>query len=284
MRNKSFERLYQESAELTPRDTLKNDILAQAKQELSTTHVRDESKKRVRRRRKIWAPLVSCFAAIAILFGTFFGFYHENYQTVYVDVNPSVALEINRFGQVNDVDYLNEDAKTALKGIKLKGKKAENALEKIINAYEKAGYFEVEADLFISAVAKNKKTDKLLEKLGKHADKLCIDLPCSINLSKCTKEEQHEAMDKNLSPGKYKLISEILKYFPNLTEEDLRDQSMKYLKDLLATIIPSLDTDKEPSHGEDKYPSPEEDKEENDPFNGEENNPSHEEDKGPSHK
>ena len=255
MKNKSFERLYQQSAELTPRDGLKNDILAQAKQELSTTHVRDESKKKVHRRCRIWVPLVSCFAAIAILFGTFFGFYHENYQTVYVDVNPSVALEINRFGQVNDVDYLNEDAKTALKGVKLKGKKAENALEKIISAYEKAGYFEVEADLFISAVAKNKKTDKLLEKLGKHADKLCIDLPCSINLSKCTKEEQDKAKDKNLSPGKYKIISEILQYFPYLTEEELRDQSMKYLKDLLESITPSFDNNKDPFHGEDKDPS-----------------------------
>ncbi len=252
MKNKSFERLYQQSAELTPRDGLKNDILAQAKQELANTHVRVESKKRVRRRRKLWVPLVSCFAAIAILFSTLFGFYHENYQTVYVDVNPSVALEINRLGQVNDVDYLNEDAKLTLKGVKLKGKKAEKALEKIINAYEKAGYFQAEADLFISAVAKNKKTDKLLGKLEKYANELCVDLPCSINVSKCTKEEQDKAKDKNLSPGKYKIISEILQYFPYLTEEELRDQSMKYLKDLLESITPSFDNNKDPFHGEDK--------------------------------
>ena len=128
MRNKAFERLYQQSAELTPRDELKNDILTQAKQELSLHRVRDESKKSakraLRRRRKIWAPLLACFAAIAIILSTFFGFYNENYQTVYVDVNPSVALEINRFGQVNEVEYLNEDAKIALKGVKLKCKKA----------------------------------------------------------------------------------------------------------------------------------------------------------------
>ena len=243
MRNKAFERLYQQSAELTPRDELKNDILTQAKQELSLHRVRDESKKSakraLRRRRKIWAPLLACFAAIAIIFSTFFGFYNENYQTVYVDVNPSVALEINRFGQVNEVEYLNEDAKIALKGVKLKGKKAENALEKIIKAYEKAGYFDIEADLFISAVGKNKKTDKLLEKLEKRADTVCADKNCSVNVSKCTKQEKEEAKDKNLSPGKYKLISEILEKYPNLTEEELRDKSMKYLKDLLDNKAPS---------------------------------------------
>ena len=249
MKKKSFQRLYQESAELAPRETLKNEILAQAKQELAQHQVRNESKKKARRRRKIWMPLAACFAAIAILFGTLFGFYNENYQTVYVDVNPSVALEINRFGQVNDVEYLNDDAKEALKGVKLEGKKAEKALEKIINAYEKAGYFDAEAELYISAVAKNKKTDKLLEKLENRAEKVCADKNFSVNVSKCTKQEKEEAKDKGLSPGKYKLISEILEQYPNLTEEELRDKPMKDLKDLLENKAPS-ENDKAPSHNE----------------------------------
>lgn len=247
MRNKSFERLYRKSAELAPRDALKDEILAQAKQELSLHQVRDESKKNARRRRKILAPLTGCLAAIAILLSTFFGFYNENYQTVYVDVNPSVALEINRFGQVNEVEYLNDDAKEALKGVKLKGKKAEKALENVIEAYETAGYFDSEADLFISAVAKNKKTDKLLEKLETRAEEVCAEKNCSINVSKCTKQEKEDAKDKGLSPGKYKVISEVLEYYPDFTEEELRDKSMKDLKDLLENKAPSKN-DKDPSH------------------------------------
>lgn len=233
MKNKSFERLYQESAELTPRPEAKNEILAQAKQELSAHHVRVESKKRAPKRRKVWTAIAACCAMIAIVFSTLFGFYQENYQTVYVDLNPSISMEINRLGTVNDVHYLNADAEEALAGVSLEGKKAEKALEKILKAYAKAGYFDSKtAELYISAVGKNKKTDKLLEKLQKRAEKVC-GKSCNVNVIKCTKAERDAAKAEGLSVGKYAVISQILDKYPDLTLDELRDKPMKDLKALL---------------------------------------------------
>ena len=233
MKNKSLKHLYQESPELTPSPDAKNEILSKARQELSAHHVHIESKKRAPKRRKVWTAIAACCAMIAIVFSTLFGLYQENYQTIYVDLNPSISMEINRMGTVNDVHYLNADAEEALAGVDLEGHKAEKALEKVLKAYAKAGYFDSKtAELYISAVGSNKKTDKLLAKLQARAEKVC-EKNCNVNVLKCTKAEKEAAKAEGWSVGKYALISQILKKYPDLTLDELRNKPMKELKDLL---------------------------------------------------
>jgi len=184
--------------------------------------------------RKIMAPIAACLVLVIIASGVLTWFSGENYQTVYIDVNPSVSLEINRFGKVSAVNYVNTDAEIALKGVKLKGKGAEDALENIIIAYDNAGYFSEDAELYISAVEKNKKTEKLLNKLAKHAEKIKGSKKYSVNVSKLTKEEKESAKEYGISPGKYKVISAIIESNPKYTVDELRDKSMAELKELLS--------------------------------------------------
>ena len=149
-------------------------------------------------------------------------------------VNPSTALNVNRFGKVSSVEYLNEDAKEALNGIKLKGLSAEDALEKMITAYDGAGYFDSDAELYISAVfGKNKNADKLLAKLSERAEKIKGNRNYSVNTTKLTAEDRAEAAAYGISPGKYRIISQIIEKHPSYTVEDLRDKSMAELKDML---------------------------------------------------
>lgn len=235
MTDKDFEKLFKQSEEITPHADLKNEILAKAKQEMATTAIKKEkSSPRISPLAKRLMPIAACFVFVFILIGGMLGFGNENYQTVYIDVNPSVALNINRFGKVSSVEYLNEDAKEALDGIKLKGLSAEDALEKMINAYDDAGYFGNDAEIYISAVSeKNKNYDKLLSKMQERAEKVKGERGYSINVNKLTAEDRTEAKEYDISPGKYRVISEIIEKHPNYTVEDLKDKSMAELKDML---------------------------------------------------
>ena len=235
MTDKDFEKLFKQSEEITPRADLKNEILAKAKQEMATTAIQKEKRSpRVSPFAKRLMPIAACFVFVFILIGGMLGLGNENYQTVYIDVNPSVALNVNRFGKVSSVEYLNEDAEKALDGIKLKGLSAEDALEKMITAYDENGYFDSNAEIYISAVSKNNKNaDKLLAKLSVRAEKIKGNRNYSVNTTKLTTEDRAEADEYGISPGKYHIISEIIEKHPTYTVEDLKDKSMAELKDML---------------------------------------------------
>lgn len=240
MADKGFENLFKENEEITPRAELKQEILAKAKRAMSDAAFKKEKKPvRTRSFTKALMPIAACFVLVFILIGGMLVLNNENYQTVYIDVNPSVALHVNRFGRVSGVEYLNEDAEKALVGIKLKGLSSEAALEKMINAYDSAGYFNGDAEIYISAVSgKNKNADKLLAKLSEKAEKIKGNRGYSVNVSKPTAEDKTEAKEHGISPGKYRLISEIIEKYPAYTVEDLKDKSMAELKDMLRSPRP----------------------------------------------
>lgn len=235
MTDKEFKELFTKSEELTPRAELKCEILKKATAETSAQA--NNTEKRASKHlsfRKAFAPIAACFVLAVISVIVFFGLKGENYQTVYIDVNPSVELQINRFGKVSNVIYVNEDAEIALSEVKLKGKSAEAALEKIIGAYDESGYFNEDAELYISAIDKNQKTEKLLEKLSEHAEKIKGSKKYTVNVSKLSKEDKVTAKEYGISPGKYKVISAVMEEHPEYTIDELKDKSMAYLKDLLS--------------------------------------------------
>ena len=78
-----------------------------------------------------------------------------------------------------------------------------------------------------------KKTDELLGKLAKRAEKIKGSKKYTVNVSKLTADEREEAKEHGISPGKYKVISEIIGANPEYTVEDLKDKSLAELKDLL---------------------------------------------------
>lgn len=228
MTDKEFKQLFTNSKELTPRAELKNEILEKAKLEMS-------SKKAARPRslKRILAPIAACFVFAVLSVVIFASLRAESYQTVYIDVNPSVELQINRFGKVNEVVYHNTDAEEALDGVKIKWKSAESALEAIISAFDTAGYFDTEAELYISALDKNGKTDDLLEELSECAEKIKGNKKYNVNTSKVTKEMRETAKAEGIAPGRYKVIAAIMEEYPEYTLDELRDKSMSELKDLL---------------------------------------------------
>ena len=233
MMDRDFETLYKSSSELEPSSDLESKILLRMEQEMEKKSEHEKSLPR----RPLWKrlmPFAACLLLVLGLFGGFWTLGGENYQTVYIDVNPSVALHVNRFGHVSEAECLNADAKKALNGIDLVGLSAEDALEKMLEAYVAAGYLEKDAELHISAVAeKNKNVDKLLDKLAERAERVKGNKSYEVKTSKMSAEDREQAAEYGVSPGKYRVIAEVIEKHPEYTVEELKDLSMAELKGML---------------------------------------------------
>ena len=108
----------------------------------------------------------------------------------------------------------------------------------MITVYDENGYFDSNAEIYISAVSKkNKNSDKLLAKLSEHAEKIKGNRNYSVNTTKLTAEDRTEADEYGIPPGKYRIISEIIEKHPSYTVEDLKDKSMAELKHMLTNGI-----------------------------------------------
>lgn len=229
MTDKELEMLFKNSNELEPKKELKEKILMRASAEEAKSKRSGFS---LVAKRMI--PIAACFALILGLVGGFFGFKNEEYQTVFVDVNPSVALHVNRFGDVSGVELLNDDARAALGDVDLKGLSAEDALEKMIKVYKKLGYLKKGAALYLTAVSeKNKNADKLLEKMIARAEKENGNKDFTVNVNKLTAEDKALAEEHGISPGKYHVIEKVIEKYPEYTVDDLKEKSMGELNSML---------------------------------------------------
>lgn len=162
-------------------------------------------------------------------------YYGADYQSVYIDIDPSIELVLNRFNKINDVICYDEEAQNLLANIKLKGRKLDYGMRLIIDRLEEENYLTSDAEFQISASSKeNNNTNKLLEEATNTANKYMSEKNYTGILSSkaLDKVEREEAKKADIPPGKYKYIQEILEADPYQNIDDLKDMKMKDLKNL----------------------------------------------------
>lgn len=240
MTDKDIEKMLEECDGLDMSHVKKDDVLAKAKQEMyfNTASAEEQKKKSsfpLLFTKKRFIPILAGVALMLTLCIGMIGLYYENFQTIYIDVNPSVALKLNRFERVIGVEYLNEDAKNLLSGTNLVGCNAQDALETVINACNSAGYVQSDSQIYISASAKEeKKAEELLQKLKGHAENMRQehDETYAVNTYNAKKGEKKDFEKESLSPAKYNVIKEIIEEDDSYKIEDLRDKPMNELHKL----------------------------------------------------
>ena len=236
MTNKDIEKMLEESGGLDMSHVKKDDILAKAKQEMYFGASAADQKKEKRSTslfsKKRFIPIIAGAAlAFTICIGMI-GLYNENFQTIYIDVNPSIALKLNRFDRVIGVEFLNDDAKNLLSDVKLVGADATSAVQTVISACDSAGYVKEDSQIYISASAKEEqKSEKLLKKLKDSAENMRDekDETYSVNTYNAKKGEKKEFEKESLSPAKYNIIKEIIEEEDDYRLEDLKGKSMTEL-------------------------------------------------------
>ena len=261
MTQKDIEKLFSESEGLDMSHVNKDDVLAKAKQEIyfgASAKAEPEEEKGALPRFFTKRRLIPTLAGVALAFTVFagaLGLYNENFQTVYIDINPSVALKLNRFERVVGVEYLNNDAKTLLAGVKLVGCDASDALTTVITACNNAGYVNASSEIYISAESNNDKdSEKILTKLKARAEasKGQESETYTVNTYKASKTEKENYKKQELSPAKYNIIREIIDEDDDYEIDDLKSKTMDELKRIKkdAKDNDKDDLDENASHGE----------------------------------
>ena len=233
-----IEKMFEDCGGLDMSHIKKDDILAKAKQEMyfatdSAEQKEEKSSFPLLFTKKRFVPMIAGVALAFMICVGGIGVYAENYQTIYIDINPSVALKLNRFERVIGVEYLNDDAAALLANTKLVGCDATSALETVITACNSAGYVKDDSEIYISASAKEEKnSEKLLQKLKGHAETMRAekDETYAVSTYNAKKEEKKEIEKSSLSPAKYKVIKDIIDEDESFDMEELKDKTMEELR------------------------------------------------------
>lgn len=210
LKNKDVEAMFRSVGKAVPSDGLKDRILSEAK---SIPIVVSEPVSAVRRFSVGYAALMAAFVLMLISAVLTWGFYGENYYEVYIDVNPSISLTVNRFGVVNKVTAINDDAQSCLDGTNIEGKSVEEAVTEIADALEKDGFLSDGATLYVSGyTGKSEKIENAVEalyyRLMDYTEESGYDV--SVVSEEFSYEDAVGAAEYDVSPLKYKYMARLV--------------------------------------------------------------------------
>ncbi len=192
-----------------------------------------ESKKKKPRSYLKWASLAAaCFAII--LFG-WFQVSRVTDASVYLDVNPSVTLDVNRLGKVISAEAENEDGRIILDNMNLQNTDVDVAMNALLGSMVKHGYLShTQNTLLLSVNGKNEaRSTALRQKLSLSAEQTLETLLGSGIILGQTVDLDDAAEDVaehyGITPGKAALIIRLLKDQPSWNLQDLTAMPMSDL-------------------------------------------------------
>lgn len=175
--------------------------------------------------------------------------------SIYLDVNPSIEVKIDKHHRVFNCVANNEDGKKVLECIELKGVEVNTALYAIVGSMYTNGYLSEEANSILVSIQNIKgKEEILLDDITNQINNVFkenLDMECSIIAQKIEKNEhlKEEAAKYGISVGKLKLIKKIIELDEIYSDEDietLAKMSIQELNLIYQTIfVPSDKIDKD---------------------------------------
>ena len=156
---------------------------------------------------------------------------------VYIDVNPSVELEIDVTGRVVSCKAANDDAAAILGGMELAGVQTRTALNAIIGAMYMNGYLSAESNsILVSGVTDGKDFDTLLEEIVSEVNSILssTNIECSIIAQDVKIDEilSEQANANHVSVGKMSLVNKIINTVDDYTDADATVLSAMSVKEL----------------------------------------------------
>ncbi len=165
----------------------------------------------------------------------------ETYKIVdkiFLDVNPSIVVGLNRSGNVVKVWGVNEDGENVVSSAKAKLKDIKDPADTVkvlVEEIDEEGYFkDGEADVLLSLEYDNEPDDKVLKKVVKSVDKYTkekgIKKKIVVQKFKTDKTIEKDAQDKGVSTGKYKYIKTKSEEV-DIDVDEYKDKSIKEIND-----------------------------------------------------
>ncbi|MBH8598591.1 MULTISPECIES: anti-sigma factor domain-containing protein [unclassified Thermoactinomyces] len=208
----------------------KTNDLSQVGEEISvqTSPVRKQ-------KRAAWIAAIS--AAAAAMLGTFFILssaapdkaYAQTY--VYLDVNPSVAIALNKDRKVVKVEPLNKSAEKLLKQADFHGESVDDFAVQFLEAARRNGYLHNQDQVVLSGIKEEKESVSTINSLKKVISEESEDrhLGLHVHTLAMPKKVQTKAAKKGLSPAKYAVWVLAKKEGKELPLEEVNDTPIEAL-------------------------------------------------------
>lgn len=190
---------------------------------------KQKSKRPLRRYMRWTALAAACFA---IVFISWFQLFHMTDATVYLDVNPSVSVDVNRMGRVLDTAADNEDGRILLDQMNLKNSDIDAAMNALLSSMVRHGYLSrAQNTLLLSVSGRNeKRTEALRQRISADAEQaLSTLLGQGIILEQnVDPDDAVEEISEHygITPGKAALILKLLKDRPSWDLKELAGMPM----------------------------------------------------------
>ena len=189
-----------------------------------------QKRKRPLRRYMRWTALAA--ACFAIVFISWFQLFHMTDATIYLDVNPSVSVDVNRMGRVLDAAADNEDGRILLDQMNLRNADIDAAMSELLTSMVRHGYLSrAQNTLLLSVSGRNeKRTEALRQRISSDAEQaLSTLLGQGIILEQNV--DPDDTVDEisehyGITPGKAALILKLLKDQPSWDLKELAGMPM----------------------------------------------------------
>ena len=158
---------------------------------------------------------------------------------VYLDVNPSISLDVNKDEKVLRATAHNEDGEKILDGMDLKGSNIDVAVNALIGSMFKQGYLSADrSTILLSIDGRNEQhTEALRQSLAQEIDTYLTQLVGSASIYDQSFVDEDElddlAQQYHITPGKAFLIQRLIETDPTLSYGELAQMNMAELARLL---------------------------------------------------
>lgn len=185
---------------------------------------------------KTVTAIAACFLICVMSFMTL---YMRADAAIYLDVNPSISLQINRFDRVVSAQASNADGEIVLDHMDLKNTDVDVALNAILGSMVKHGYLTEDSGTVLVSVecSNQKRADTLKLEISSHVEQEIGSLIHSgtVLAQKIESDDTLENLAEKyqITEGKAALIQKLVAKYPDMDYEVLGNLSMSDLMDLL---------------------------------------------------
>ena len=201
----------------------------QASEELKQNtlqYLHEQQQKKCRKRRYFAPGYVMAVICLFILVGTGgYSVYQKPVSYISVDVNPSIELNINRFGRVVSAEAYNDDGRQIIEQVPLKNISYMQAIDRLLKDESYNQYLKEDSRLVFTVVSDQ--SEVIVEKLNSSKVFQSYGALTYTSDSSC----MHEAHQHEMSFGKYRTYLELLEYDESVTIEDCHGMTMGELRD-----------------------------------------------------
>ena len=166
-----------------------------------------------------------------------------------IDINPSLELGVKRFDRIVSIEAFNSDGQELAEQLDIRYMDYSEAMEELLSEQTVEAYLEDDAVMTVTVAGSDEeKTDQILENV-----ETCTAGHFNISCHSGDMAEMHEAHSEGLSFGKYRAYLELKSLDPSVTPDDIRNLSMREIRDLIDSYSGDSggDTDNSSVNGQD---------------------------------